>query len=128
MFAKRECTPMAANVREQGVGTIYAFWRMKTFPGNPTSSNYRSIKRHSRTFAAIRVLFVFYQTIIYMSKKFLYSASFVAVIGLLALQKKEASFQPVIQTSAVSPIINDTLPAPFATPSVRKNSRVIGWP
>ncbi|MCG2613183.1 sorbosone dehydrogenase family protein [Terrimonas sp. NA20] len=65
-----------------------------------------------------------------MSQKFIYSASFLAVIGFLALQKKEASFEP--GTSSAKQFVyiaaSDTLPAPFATPSVRKNSRVIGWP
>ncbi|MET0461495.1 MAG: sorbosone dehydrogenase family protein [Chitinophagaceae bacterium] len=62
-----------------------------------------------------------------MSKKFLYSASFLAIIALMALQKKEARFESIKQ-SPVPVTKNDTLPAPFATPSVRRNSRVIGWP
>lgn len=62
-----------------------------------------------------------------MSKKFLYSASFVSIIALLALQKKETGFEQINGQPAFF-VENDTLPAPFATPSVRKNSRVIGWP
>ncbi len=61
-----------------------------------------------------------------MSKKFLYSASFLSVIAFLGLQKKEASFEST-KPQLASIIENDTLPAPFATPSVRKNSRVVGW-
>jgi glucose/arabinose dehydrogenase len=64
--------------------------------------------------------------ILYMSKKFLYSASFLSVIAFLGLQKKEASFEST-KPQLASIIENDTLPAPFATPSVRKNSRVVGW-
>lgn len=62
-----------------------------------------------------------------MSRKFLYTASFLSAITLLAVQKKPGSSQLSKHTVAAS-VTEDTLPAPFATPSVRKNSRTIGWP
>jgi glucose/arabinose dehydrogenase len=61
-----------------------------------------------------------------MSKKFLYTTSFIAAVALLAVRPKPTSIIPE-NTTPRSSIQTDTLPPPFATPSVRKNSRVIGW-
>lgn len=64
-----------------------------------------------------------------MSKNFLYTSSFLSAITLLTIQQKAETFD-VVKTPVISTVAHnaDTLPAPFATPSVRKNSRVIGWP
>lgn len=62
-----------------------------------------------------------------MSRKFLYTALFIAATALLAMQQKPTEFNKQPSELQLSNA-KDTLPPPFATPSVRKNSRTIGWP
>ena len=62
-----------------------------------------------------------------MKKTILLTGSLIAYILLLSNRN---SFVPGRKNTAdhLSNQIKDTLPAPFATPSVRNNSKVIGWP
>lgn len=63
-----------------------------------------------------------------MSRNILYAVPLMASLTLSAIHGKAGT--PALGQTAIAnkQTGSDTLPPPFATPSVRKNSRTVGWP